>query len=336
MRGIILAAGAMLALGVSSVAASADPPPIGPIECDRACLKGQVDAVMAAMVAHDAKRLPLAAAARYTENGNELAFGDGFWGTASGIGTYKHYFLDPRTAQGGVYAVLKENGQNVILALRVAMEGRKIGEVEAILSRTGLGQAGPAGAGNLEAMGKPDDVWTRPVPVAERASREDLVRVANMYFTAIENNDGKGVYPFTEDCYRLESGIQTTKGPHPAPPPPPGQAAPPRRPGPNMLALGCKEGLETGFFRIVTRVRGRRFPLVDEETQTVFAYGFFDHNATVHDYTLSDGTQVHGGLQAPFTWELAEAFRIEKGKIRVVEAVLNNVPYGNKAGWEGQ
>jgi hypothetical protein len=35
------------------------------------------------------------------------------------------------------------------------------------------------------------------------------------------------------------------------------------------------------------------------------------------------------------TWEIAEAFRIEHGKIRVVEAVLNNVPYGMKGRWDG-
>jgi hypothetical protein len=66
-----------------------------------------------------------------------------------------------------------------------------------------------------------------------------------------------------------------------------------------------------------------------------FAFGFFDHNAQQHDFVLADGSKMHGGLQAPFTWEIAEAFRIEKGKIKVVEAVINNVPYGMKAGWDG-
>jgi hypothetical protein len=56
----------------------------------------------------------------------------------------------------------------------------------------------------------------------------------------------------------------------------------------------------------------------------------------VHDFPLTDGTISPGGIKAPFTWEIAEAFRVEKGKIRTVEAVLNNVPYGNKGGWEGK
>ena len=110
----------------------------------------------------------------------------------------------------------------------------------------------------------------------------------------------------------------------------------PARPGPNMFSLGCKQGFATGYFRIVTRIRDRRFPLVDEDKGVAFAFAFFDHAGNVHDFPLSDGTISPGGIKAPFTWEIAEAFRIEKGKIKTVEAVLNNAPYGMKAGWEGK
>jgi hypothetical protein len=103
-----------------------------------------------------------------------------------------------------------------------------------------------------------------------------------------------------------------------------------------MLALGCKQGFQTGFFRIVTRIRDRRFPLVDEDKGVAFAFAFFDHAGTVHNFPLSDGTISAGGIKAPFTWEIAEAFRIEHGKIKTVEAVLNNAPYGMKAGWDGK
>ncbi len=343
MQTKLLASGALAALaiglcGADTVPARADPAPIaGPVACDRACLQGMVDAYLAAVVAHDPRRLPLAPDVRYTEDGQELALGDGFWGAASGAGTYKHYFLDPRTQQAGFYGVMKENGQNVILALRLKLDGRQISEIETILSRTGLGTAGPNGSANLETMGKPDDLWLTDNP--DHASREDIVRVANMYFSGLENNDGKGDYSFfADDCYRLESGMQTTSGPHPPPPrpaPPPGAAAPPRRAGPDMMSLGCAAGFKTGYFKIVTRIRDRRFPIVDEAKGVAFAFAFFDHNAQVHDYTLSDGTQMHGGLQAPFTWEIAEAFRIDHGKIHVVEAVLNNAPYGMKGGWDG-
>src|SRR5260221_13849021 len=107
MRRLAAAALGALALAVAAPTA-ADPPPSGAIECDRGCLQGMVDQVLAAMVAHDAKRLPLAADVRYTENGQTLALEDGFWGTASGAGLYRHYFLDPRTGQAGFMGGMKE------------------------------------------------------------------------------------------------------------------------------------------------------------------------------------------------------------------------------------
>lgn len=49
-------------------------------------------------------------------------------------------------------------------------------------------------------------VWSDPIPVAERMPRDELVGVANLYFTGLQKNDGKGEYPFTEDCDRIEKG----------------------------------------------------------------------------------------------------------------------------------
>src|SRR3954468_11574819 len=74
----------------------AGPPPMAiPADCNRACLEGVVDKIAEAMVAHDHSGLPLAKHVRYTEGGAELPVGDGFWATATGLGSYKHYFADP-------------------------------------------------------------------------------------------------------------------------------------------------------------------------------------------------------------------------------------------------
>jgi hypothetical protein len=65
----------VLSLSVLICAAQAAEP-----SCDRACLEGFVDQYLAALVAQDPSRLPLAKNARYTENGQELKLGDGMWG----------------------------------------------------------------------------------------------------------------------------------------------------------------------------------------------------------------------------------------------------------------
>jgi hypothetical protein len=68
-------AGRAIGILVAVLAASSVPAPAAD-PCDRACLEGHVDAVLAAMVAHDPGRLRLARDVRYTENGVELRLGD--------------------------------------------------------------------------------------------------------------------------------------------------------------------------------------------------------------------------------------------------------------------
>ena len=62
--------------------------------CDRACLNSFVDQYLAALVAKDAKRLPLAPGARYTENGVELELTDGIWGIENKLLGYRLDFAD--------------------------------------------------------------------------------------------------------------------------------------------------------------------------------------------------------------------------------------------------
>ena len=60
-------------------------------------------------------------------------------------------------------------------------------------------------------MKVPRKLWTDTVPPAQRRSRQELVQTANYYFDAIQNNDGRGYYPFTDDCDRQENGVYTTR-----------------------------------------------------------------------------------------------------------------------------
>jgi hypothetical protein len=73
--------------------------------------------------------------------------------------------------------------------------------------------------------------------------------------------------------------------------------------------------------------------VADPERGVVAAFGFFDHNAQLRSYSLSNGKTVPNGLSAPITWELVEAFKIEHGLIRRIEAVLTQSPYGMPPNW---
>ena len=63
--------------------------------CDRACLDDYVDRFLKALVAHDARLLPVAQTVKYTENGQRLPLNDGLWGTATKIGDFGIRLADP-------------------------------------------------------------------------------------------------------------------------------------------------------------------------------------------------------------------------------------------------
>ena len=293
-----------------------------PIPCERACMEDLAGKLLDALAARDASTLPLAEGARYTENGQAMGFDNGLWQTASAVGAYRHVFADPASGQFGLFATMAENGNGMTMGLRVRLHLGLISEVELVTYRVGTGPAwNDAGYANLEAMGRPLAAWA--APAGRRLSRQELVAVANMYFEAIENNDGKGHYPFTDTCDRLENGTLTTHTP--------GMI---RMGGIDVGAMGCREQFATGLYGVVTEVHHRRFPIVDEERQAVMAFAVFDHCGCKRELTMPDGTVVPiAGFTRPSSILLAEAFRVESGLIAQVEAVGTSVPYHMAPGW---
>ena len=88
------------------------------------------------------------------------------------------------------------------------------------------------------------------------------------------------------------------------------------------------------MLHFVSRIRDRRFVAVDQERGLVLAFGFFDHQAgDTRNFVAPNGRQVTAGPAQPWTWYLAEMFKIEDGKIHRIEAVLDRVPYGMLSGW---
>jgi hypothetical protein len=179
----------------------------------------------------------------------------------------------------------------------------------------------------------PHHLFLETVPAAERMSRADLVKTANMYFSGMQQNDGKGVYPFTDDCDRFENGNQSTNVPTPA-----GQTRPDPKTASNYSGQwGCREQFESGLLHFVSRIRDRRYVAVDEERGLVFSFVFFDHmGGDTRHFTAPGGRQVTAGPTTPWTWELAEMFKLEKGRIHRIEAILERAPYGMDSGWSSR
>ena len=300
-----------------------------PLRCDRACLEKVVDDYLAAVVAHDPTRVPLSADVKYTENNQILSVGDGFWKTAQGIGNYKHYFADPDAGQVAFMGTMREAGTAILMSLRLRIELGRITEVESVYFKPGGG--GPNNIDAMDKSGKPDAMWFTSIPPAQRLSRQEMIAVADGYFTGLQKNDGKGIngtgtYPFTDDCHRIENGAATTNVP-----PPPNQ-----KPGAiSTFSYDCMTQFKMGLYYVVQSIHNRRYPLVDAERGVVWAHSVFDQG-TVNSGVLADGTKhSYPGFNRPSSILVTEAFLIENGKIRRVEMIGPSAVYHMNSPWGG-
>lgn len=324
----VLAIAAALVTGSFVAHVSGSTGPI-PLNCNRACLEGLIDQYLAAVVAHDPKRLPLSEDVMYTENAQVVKVGDGFWKTAGGIGNYRHIFADPEFGQVALMGTMIEAGAPLLMSLRLRVELGRITEIETVYFKPGGG--GPNNIAAMDKAGKPEDIWFRTIPPAQRLPRQQMIAIADGYFTGLQKNDGKGIngtgtYPFTKDCHRIENGAPTTNVPRPA------NEAPGTL---NLFSMDCLTQFKMGLYYVVQSIHGRRYPLVDAERGVVWAHCVFDQG-TVNEGVLSDGTKHrYQGFNRPSSILVTEAFLIENGLIRRVEMIGPSAVYHMNSPWAG-
>src|SRR5690348_2228242 len=200
-RNLILAGCVTTLLGVTQLGAAQ------PGACDRACLGDVAERYLAAMLAHDPRKLPLAKDVRYTENGVELPLPDGLWRTLQSVGKYRLIVADPRESTVGFFVKAEENGAPVLVATRLRLANHQIVEIESIASRlSATVGGGPSGLPREDQLGdSPRAQFLASLPSNARHTREQLAQIVNSYFTGIENNTGDQPPPFAADCLRLEN-----------------------------------------------------------------------------------------------------------------------------------
>jgi len=272
-----------------------------------------VNAYVNALCAGDPSRLQVTKDFRYTENCQDLPLGKGLWATSTGNLSYRLSMLDVEAGQAGFFGLMTENGEPCFIALRLKVEGRAFSEAEALVARWGNPLWGPEG----HTEPRPELLDT--VPLEELSTRGEAITIADSYFNAIELDDGE-IVPLHPDCIRIENGVQTTSNPARA----------------GVGRLPVKEGLSSGFYSYVREIRDRRYPVYDEETGVIMSIVVFEHPGIVKSVVV----EGFGELQlAPFTQKpssavIFEAFKVQGGAIRQIEAVLEFLPYGTKTGWE--
>jgi hypothetical protein len=264
--------------------------------CDRACLQGFVDSYLDAMSKHDASKLPVADSVKFTENGNAMKLGEGFWKTA-GASTYRLYALDPQSGDAGAQAVVAEKGELDLFFIRLKIKDKKIAEAETLVCRKGQ-----AGFFAPEKMTTAPALYSQPLKEAEQSTRSQLIEDASAYFTAVQTEGTKDYRsaPLAADMNRFENGVQTTNVPILGSP-----------------AMSGAEQLDKGIFKGLV-IDHRRFPVVDTEHGVVVGMMLMHANMN---------GQMGGIL-------ISEMFKVAGGKIRQVQAVMVNVPNDSTTGWK--
>ena len=247
--------------------------------CDRACLGGMLDRYLAAVVAHDRSKAPLAVGFRQTENAINAAPGKGVWQSVTALGKVQRRYFDPVAGQAGYYGTVMEGSETAIVTIRLRVEDRKLTEAEWYIARENdPGLSGPRQPGRPPSnLHNPEYLELHPprmsaVPATQRVDRATLGRIVDSYFDAITSHDGS-IALTHPGCGRAENGTPAPGGAFL--PPDPSRAAPPGPPPPPQNGAGsrdCVAGLENFNAAMVA---ARRMPLIDEEAQVVLATGVF-------------------------------------------------------------
>ncbi len=323
--------------------------------CDKACLQGIADTYLAALMSHDPSKAPIAPNAKFTEQAQPMAIGEGqLWKlTTDAPITFKIPVPDPVVGQIGVIVMLKAmlppapprsggagpsagapastGPVNVQLALRLKIQNRQITEAEHVFARI-------EAAAQIAALQTPRPAFLATVPAAGRTPRSWMFLIANAYYDSLVLGDGE-LTPFADDCGRRENGMHTAGVGRPAPVGPPRGGGPGGPPGGGpQLPTGCAEQLTARAMTYIGSIDLRRIWIADEEKGLVFAYTMFRHPLDAPDKNypvlLPNGTVSDRSMNFnPFDLEAAHIYKIYGGKMHEIEAMGFTLPLNSKNGW---
>lgn len=294
--------------------------------CDRDCLKALADRYIAALVAHDPSRVPLAADVRMVENVKRIQPGEGLWKTATaGPSGFKIIVPDPYSQEVGGMVMMQSDGKPAQVGFRLKLVDGKITEAEHMID-----MPRETALANLQ---KPRPAILMDVPYEYRDSRGRLVHIAKSYYDALDNNNGS-LAPFAPDCERHENGFRTA--------PSGGAAGGGGMPGaaprpPSLVGMQtCASQINSGTFQYITVIDDRRVLVADEQTGLALGFSHFHHAFTQHEFKILNdpNRDVLKMDYKPFDLPAMHIFKIWGGEIHEIEAMGFTAPYNSPTGWE--
>lgn len=289
--------------------------------CDRDCLNDLANRYVAALVAHDPSKAPLAKGVRIVENVHRIQPGEGLWKTASAAPTtFEIVVPDVVAQQVGVLAVMQEEGRPIQLGLRLKLENGKIVEAEHVVVHK-------LNENNLPNLQAPRRELVSAVDESWRDSRGRLLAIGASYYDALDLNNGS-LAPFADDCVRFENGGQSVRKPVPTGPSDDDFAP--------FGAMSCAAQLDSQVMAYITSIDDRRVWIADEQNGLVFGLSHFRHAMDRQEIPVFGvpGVKTRKLPYKPFDLPAVHVFKIWGGKIHEIEAIGFLAPYNAPTGWE--
>jgi hypothetical protein len=290
---------------------------------DRNGLVSLMEQYLNALSKHDPSVVPFAKDVKFVENTEVTPIGKGLWETAtSGPTQFKIFVADTLAGQVAFMGVIEEKNNPVILGARLKIVEGKITEIDHIVVHS-MGQ--PLNP-NMSQVRK---AFLEPVAPADRVSREEMLKMANSYYEAIIQDNGK-LCPFADECQRRENGGITAND----------QTQTPEEAAKDDFSvfrkMTCSNQLSTGVMSYITDINNRRFIAVDEEMGLVFVYSVFRHDGEPKIMKIIGvpGITERENKYGPFDLPAAHVFKIHNSKIYEIEAIGYLAQHGIKNGWE--
>jgi hypothetical protein len=279
--------------------------------CTRKCLADIMDRYLDALAKNDPSAAPLADDVQLVENTQKTPIGEGLWKTATGgPDDFKIIVGDPDAGEVAFMGVIEENEKPTIAAVRLKVVDTQIKEIDHLVIHN---EEGTALNPNMSAV-RPA-LLERELKL-ERVPRERMVEIANSYYEAIVQDNGK-VAPFADECQRRENGGISAND----------QTQTPEEAAEDDFSIfrkmTCSDQLDTGVMSYITDITDRRILAIDEEKGLAFAFSIFRHSGEpkVMKIIGVPGITERANEWGPFELPAAHIFKIRNGKIYEIEAI---------------
>ena len=316
--------------------------------CDRACLSGVADKLIASIVAHDPSGLPRTKEYAATENAVPSALEMmTLWRTATGA-RGRYYIIDTTSQQVFLIATLAEGGKSTLLFGRLKVEDRKAAEIELYTNRSrgdGGFEFGPDGPVQFP------EAWTADVAPARRPTRAALLEAGlSIFDTRHASPDASSTCKVMEngkvvaenpDVLKAISGGAGGPAAHPANadgsvPVPCGN--PPERPTDPKARTDIIDE-ERGVVVSMATVHGHAYPyLATQPTLSAFVPDALAAPfVTMLKQQQAEGKNPAPAMRAmPATGTVAHVIRVYDGKLQGLHLLVHLGAPGSHSPWVAQ